>query len=83
MKRVEHYCDACGKQLTFQYADGDQDKIGIELLLPENLQAHLRKRHSCGSSSKSEWLHGREFCSHECLTKSVTDWLECIKDFFD
>ena len=83
MKREEHYCDICGKQTTEQYADGDTVKVGIEIknVSQEGLQISMTKRHSCGSSEKSAFLHCSEYCSFYCFNNDIQRVLSAVKEF--
>ena len=87
MKREETYCDCCGKQMTTLSANGNQDWEGVRLS-PDNkddasvIHVSMSKVHSCGTSDKAEWLHGREFCSFECFHDRAVDWLDRCRGFW-
>jgi len=90
MKREEHYCDICGKQMTYQDSSDDQNWQGVRVYghgdegkryAHDELWASMSKPHSCGSSSKGEGQRGTEFCSFECFEKSITDWLDRCRSF--
>ena len=79
MKREEHYCDICSKQITEQYSDGDTVKVGVEI--NKDVQVSMTKRHDCGSSGKASFLRGAEYCSFECFDKDIQRVLAEVKEF--
>lgn len=68
MKREVHYCDACGTEMTWIDADDNSNVQGI--VVPE-FMADVTIRKDCGSSGRTVWLRGQEFCSWECFHLSL------------
>lgn len=48
-----------------------KDVFGLQL--EGKLALHKKEQTSCGSSSKAGYMHGQEFCSAVCLTRSLND----------
>ncbi len=69
MNREETYCDVCGKQMSYQDADGDSCIQGI--IMDEPLKLDVWVRHDCGTSSSRHAIHHKHFCSYACLEPLV------------
>ena len=81
MKREEHYCDICGKQITGVFSDGDQYKTGIEIMHEQEVCVSMSIKRDYGTSSRSTHVTGKEFCSVECFEKSVLKMLADVREF--
>lgn len=68
MIQQHHYCDECGKQMSYIDADGDVCLQGFTLS-SSILDVDIRT--TSGSSSSRHHLHGGEFCGFDCLNKRL------------
>ena len=65
MKRVEHYCDACGKKISYANSDGDIDIQGIttsEFTIDTSIKIH------CGEATTRKVMPKKEVCSYKCFS---------------
>lgn len=76
MKREEHYCDYCNKQMTYLDSSGVQEIEGITLA--SHVVADINSKHSCGTSSSRAQAHGIEFCSFKCFELSMKTFIDKI-----
>jgi len=78
MKITHEYCDCCGKQLTYQDADGYWNTTGIKLEDPIKIHSDIRT--SSGSSGFRKEMQEETFCSSECFQKSVLEFVKAVGD---
>lgn len=73
MKREMHYCDVCGKEMSYIDSDGDSCLQGVVLECPA--KACIDIRNTGGSSSVLHSLEAGEFCSADCFKKRAYAWV--------
>ena len=70
MKRVHHYCDKCGKQMSYVDSDGEVCIQGIEA---NGMDIDMSIKFSGGSSHSRNRVLSGEYCSYECFEGGVAD----------